>query len=356
MNFNKETMETLSDEELFQKFNEESESFKALPEIDKRFALVQQAIAATHAYNMLETQIRSIAIDVTECLPDAPREVVKIITSRCDDINPNEIDNLSNGFITQLLTVDGKTYKLTCSDKIKSQLPEGIEELDSLNFKRAALMSFKTASENIATWNAWAEKLRRAVLDRVSDEVKKIIATPDTLEDYMTNYYRFKSTDPNVPEELRKRFVDIVKWNEYAYTLEPIIESLKNTIRKSGSTNSILYGFANNARVVFRDADKACKANGFNFPPHILNINIEKDLLGEPYDKYPFLTQYLIARYVKYVGTDMTKNEKVFITQLFTEMMYLVRMKDKDDKTCNKVVAKLLAGVKQMLDTVIQNK
>lgn len=344
----------IKEEDLLVNFSKIDEKFENLSDKDKQFAYVQQGISTVQSINTVDTRIRALAKELCACIPDATVDVIKIISSRCDDLNPDELNDLSNGFIQQLLTVDGKTYQFVCPDSIKSKLPMDIKELDKLNFNRSMVMVFKTSSENIATWQTWKEKLQKALDEKVSDEVKAILASPDKMEAYTDEYYNYKANDPNVPEDSRKQFAEIIKWHNYAYTLEPIITSIKATIKKSGSAKSIMYGYRNNAPVTINDAAKVCKSKGFTFPPHILANSIETKLFGEKYEKYKYLLPYLVARHIKYLGNDMSNFEKIFITQLFTVMMYMVRMDEKNE-TCAKIKEKFEPGVKELLDVVISN-
>jgi hypothetical protein len=170
----------------------------------------------------------------------------------------------------------------------------------------------------------------------------------------MDGYYKFKSTDPNVDEEHRKNFAEVYKWHNYAYTLEPIIKSVTATIRKSGSSRSIIYGFRNNARVAIADAAKACKNCRITFPPQLLHRSIEEKLFGDKYEKYKYLLQFLVARHIKYLGNDITKYDKVFITQLFTILLYLVRM-DGNNKGTDRIANRVKPAIQELLDIVITN-
>ena len=348
-----EKMKEITEEDLFKKFAEEDEKFKNLPEVDKKFAYVQQGIATIHSINTIERQIRELTMQVVECIPDASKDIIKIIASRCDDLNPNELNDLSAGFIKQLMTVEGKTYKFVCPDGIKSKLPMDVSDLDKLNFNRSMIMIMKSSSENIATWQAWIDRLKKAYDLKVTEEIKRIISSPDNIEEYIEEYYRLKSEDESLSEEIRNRYKETIKWSDYAYTLEPLIESIKETIRKSGSSKSIIYGYRNNAKVTIADADKVCKEKGFTFPPHVFGSSIETKLLGDKYSKYEYLFPYLIARYIKYLGVNMSNMQKVFITQLFTVMMYIIRREEDNSNLTDKIVKRFSPAFKELMDTII---
>jgi len=344
------------DEELMAKFDTESEEFNKLSDIDKKFAYVQRGIATVHSINTIETQIRNLSLNIHSCIPDATLEEVKIISSRCDDLNPNELNDLSMGFIQQLLTIEGKTFKFVCPDSFKSKMPMDINELDPLNFNRSMIMTLKTASENVATWNAWKDKLHRAYDDKVSDEVKKIISSPDNMEDYLNEYYNQKINDETVPQEVRDRIKETLKWNDYAYTLEPILENIKHVIRKSGNATSIIYGYRNNAKVTIADANKICKEKNFTFPPHVLSSSIETKLFGEKYKDYEYLLPYLVARYIKYLGVNMTAMQKVFVTQLFTIMLYIIRGDEVDNGgRVKRITERFSPALEELLETIINH-
>jgi hypothetical protein len=350
-----EKLKEITEEDLLPKFAEEDEKFKKLPETDKKFAYVQQGIATIHSINTIQRQIRELSLQMLECIPDAKLEEVKIISSRCDDINPEEMNDLSAGFMHQLLTVNDKTFKFVCPESVKKKLPMDIEELDNLNFNRSMVMLFKSSSETIATWNAWMQKLYNAYNEKVSDEIKSIISSPDKIEEYINSYYEIKSNDESLDEATREKFKETIKWSNYAYTLEPIIINIKEVIRKSGSSKSIIYGYRNNARVTIKDANKICTEKGFTFPPHILGKSLEVQLLGENYEDYKYLFPYLIARYIKYIGVNMSGMQKVFLTQLFTVMMYIIRRDENNSALTEKIVARFTPAFKELIETIVKS-
>ena len=343
----------IREEDLLPNFAEEDEKFKSLPEIDRKFAYVQQGIATVHSINTIDSRIRSLSIQMAECVPDARIEELKIISSRCDDLNPDKIQDISSGFIRQLMTVGDKSFKFVCPESIKKKLPVNIQDLDTLNFERTMIMMLKSSSETIATWEAWKDRLHKAFDEKVSDEVKKIIASPDGIEEYINEYYNTKANDETLDDTTRNRFAEIIKWSNYAYTLEPLINSIKETIRKSGSSKSIMHGYRNNAKVIIADANKVCKEKGFTFPPHILGSSLEVKLLGSDYKSYEFLFPFIVARYIKYLGSNMSDMQKIFITQLFTVMMYIIRRDENNSKQTEKIVDKFTPAFKSLIDTII---
>lgn len=336
----------------FPEFETDSEFMKDLTDIDKEFVLVQQGIAAVNAMNAVETQIAVACRMIRECFVDAPTSIIQIIVARLADVKAEEIDKLSMGFIIETLTVEDKKYDLKLPSHVESQFPPNLKDLDELTFSRAVIALLKRTDEQVATSNMWLNNLRKNFNEKISEKVKHIIATPDSLHEYTMYYYKTKLDSPDLPEEQRAALEKTLKYAEYAVTLEPIFESIKTRMdSKKSSSNSILYGYKNQFLNVMKAAEKACRSNNLSFPRGIIT-NIEEKFFGKDmYKNYPGLLAFIVARHIKF-NSNMSKYDKVFLANLLSYMLQIARSDENDDK-CKNLKDDMRPNVKKLLDLVI---
>lgn len=336
----------------FPEFETDSEFMKDLSDIDKEFVLVQQGIAAVNAMNAVESQIAIACRMIRECFVEAPTDIIQIIVARLADVKAEEIDKLSMGFIIETLTVEDKKYDLKLPSHVESQFPPNLKDLDELTFSRAVIALLKRTDEQVATSNMWLNNLRRNFNEKISDKVKHIIATPDSLHEYTMYYYKTKLESPDLPEDQRTALQKTLEYAQYAVTLEPIFKSIKVKMdAKKSSSESILYGYRNQYLNIMKAADKACRTNGLSFPRGIVT-NIEEKFFGkEAYKKYDGLLAFIVARHIKY-NSNMSKYDKVFIANLLSYMLQIARSNENDEK-CKKLKEDMKPNVKKLLDLVI---
>ena len=75
-------------------------------------------------------------------------------------------------------------------------------------------------------------------------------------------------------------------------------------------------------------------------------------LFGDKYNDYKNLLLFLWARYLKYVGSNITDSDKIFITNFHT---HLVMLKRSDDWKKNANFNIMKNAIEDILDTVINN-
>jgi hypothetical protein len=243
-----------------------------------------------------------------------------------DDLDPRKVETLSFGFIQNLLTVDGKKYTMTVPNEIKQRFKSiNFNEIPQVDQQRTLILAIKNSSEEIAKANEWKEKLQGVFAAKVDDDIKEIISTPDNIEKYTAEYYSTKLNDESLTDEERVAIEKTIEYTEYGYNIKPLIDNLDEIIkRKNGDISSIVYGFRNNLKDAMVAANKVLAANRLTFPIAAL-ANIEVALFGDTYKNYSFLTIYLLARYIKYRSEAITDAEKIFFTNLCSNLVILNR-------------------------------
>ena len=332
------------------------DAFEKLKDEDKKFVKVQEAMSIIHAINMLEGHTHIMLRKLQGCFPQTPYESVKIIMTRLDDIKSEEVQKLSLGFIkTELFTIDGKEVQFKLPENLDD---ETIRKHDELNYYRAGVMMLKLNNEQIAAHQTYINKLKDKFSKEVDSDIKTIISSVDSLNEYTETYYNWKLNDPDTDETTRKNIEKTLQYVNYAITLEPIKNDLNALLKKKGSLQSVMYNFRHQSSRIVDDADKACKSMGITFP-YALISNMEAKFFGsEKYEKYKYLFTFLIARHVRYYGNNSNLYDKIFLTQLFSNLVYITRSSDdplnKADGT-SKLKAKMKPYVQELLDLVINH-
>jgi hypothetical protein len=288
-----------------------------LSEDDKTFILLRTAMVYYNGMNSIEAVIREMESLVRTLVPETV-DILKIILSRLEDINPNEIDNLSAGFIENIFTIDGKPVKVT--------LPE-VGEFDNLEYKRFVIRQIKVCDEQVAVCVEYAKEVKAKYEAEIPEYVRKMVGNMVATDEWVTNYLIKKSNDPDMSDAMREEFKEKLKYREYAFTLEPIIKSITDQIeRRTDGSESIRKGFFMNKERVLNAAVNISSKCNFSFPFNMMN-DLDKKLFPEgTYDeKYKNLFIYLLARYIKYRSEAITDKEKIFFTNLCSNLVILNR-------------------------------
>ena len=332
------------------------DAFEHLKDEDKKFIKVQEAMSIIHGINMLEAHSHMMLRKLQGCFPQTPYESVKIIMTRLDDIKNDEVQKLSLGFIkTELFTINGKEAQFKLPENLDD---ETIRKHDELNYYRAGVMMLKLNNEQIAAHQDYIARLKEKFDKEVDSDIKTIISSVDSMNEYTETYYSWKLNDPDTDEVTKTNIEKTLEYVNYAITLDPIKKDLNALLKKKGSLQSVMYNFRNQSSRIIDDADKACKAMGITFP-YALISNMEAKFFGpDKYDKFKYLFAFLIARHVRYYGNNVSLYDKIFITQLFSNLVYITRSSDdplnKADGTA-KLKAKMKPNVQELLDLVINH-
>lgn len=335
---------------------EETENERAMSDIDRRFLRIQKATMLARVINATEMKIVLMCRSIRNFFPDSDVEDTKVIMSRIEDINDDKVEELSSGFIHELLTIDGKERKMIMPDTMVQTLGFNPLEVSGLDGQRAMIGSLKALSSQVNDVHAHLTKLRETFSTQVSEEDKLIIASPDELEKFTMDFYKAKLEDDSTPDDFRKSIEETIKWTNYAYTLDPIKAVVEQIIKVKGTTKSICYGFNNRADKVVESAKKICTELGITYPFSIIQ-GAEDKLLGKEYEKHKHLFGYLLSWYIKYRGRDLDRYEKIFVTQVITIITQIVQhINDpKESNPTNDIRSKFLPGYKELIDLVVVN-
>ena len=332
------------------------DAFEKLKDEDKKFIKVQEAMSIIHGINMLEGHIHIMLRKLQGCFPQTPYETIKIISSRLDDIKPEEVQNLSLGFIkTEIFTIDGKEVQFKLPENLHD---DAIRQHDELNYYRAGVMMLKLNNQQIVAHQEYISKLKTKFDKDVDPEIKEIISTVDSMNDYTESYYNWKLNDPDTDETTKHNIEKTLESVNNAISLEPIKKDLNALLKKKGTLQSVMYNFRNQSSRIIDDANKACKSIGITFP-YALISNMEAKFFGpDKYDKFKFLFTFLIARHVRYYGSNATIYDKIFLSQLFSNLVYITRSSDdplNNKDGSSKLKAKMKPYVQELLDLVINH-
>lgn len=346
MDFQK--FDSMTEEEMAENFDKMNpELLDKLNEADRKFMKVHQATALIESINSIDIKIFNLTRLTRKVFPDVDLDTLKILTSRMDDLDPRKVETLSFGFIQNLLTVDGKKYTMTVPNEIKQRFKSiNFTEIPQVDQQRTLILAIKNSSEEIAKANEWKEKLQGVFATKVDDDIKQIISTPDNIEKYTAEYYKTKLNDESLTDEERVAIEKTIEYTEYGYNIKPLIDNLDEIIkRKSGDISSIVYGFRNNLKDAMVAANKVLAANRLTFPIAAL-ANIEVALFGDTYKNYSFLTIYLLARYIKFKGNTINRYDRVFISQLISNIVRISRAKTNEDKErCKMIISKVKPSI-----------
>ena len=327
-----------------------AEALDKMPEEDKVYVQVRQAMSIVSMINVVEAHVVGLNKKLTECFPNVPEETIKIIIARMNDIKVDAIKELSMGFIKNFLTVEGKEISLELP---KGVAPPQVKEMDPLVYNRVCIGIIYSLSIQIETCKKWLEDNRKEFDEKIPDEIKSIIGSTDKTNNFINEYLEKKANDPSVPEEARVSIRTTLRYSNYAVTLEPLMESLKAQCQKNKNLVSLVHNFRNKSADITVQAYKCCKSIGITYP-HELICNVEKKLFPGQYPKFEYLFSFLIARYIKFKADSFNKYEKIFLTQLFSNIVQIMRSPDDPEKdNCKELKEKMKPHIKEVLDYVV---
>ena len=319
------------------------EEFEKLPEDDKKFVMINTAMVYHNGINAIERLLIEMQKIVQALVPETP-DVLKILLARLEDIDPRKIDELSAGFIANTFIIDGKELKVT--------LPE-VGEYDDLEYKRFVIRQIKVCDEQAAVAVEYLTELKKYYMEEIPKDVRELLRNNLEVDKWVEGYFRRKANDPSTSPEEKAHFQQMMKYRDYAYTLAPIIDSIKRQIEKNGNPDSIIKGFfLENDRVLKAAINVSSKKN-FKFPFQMCS-DLDSKLFGDKYDKkYRNLFLYLLARHIKYRGDMITEYERVFFTALMANMVILNRPGGIEKYP--DLADKLRKSIGECMDLVIRN-
>ena len=329
------------------------DDFDKLKDEDKQYVKVQQAIMYVQSMNTIETSIFQIEEDIRHRILTTS-DNIKIIGSRIADINESKINELSLDFIKNIFVIDGKEIPL--------RMPElnGFDDSiykDDIEFYRLLVSYLKTYDKNLSDARTWLNKVKEKYISDIDEHTRELVSDFETLSDYIDNYFKNKLNSNDITDEQRKGIEEVLKWSEYGVTLEPVYNNLKEQFEEKGSLSSLFHNYRKNIKNIVEGAYKVCDNIGIRYPYRLID-DIESKIFTEQeyeaYKEYKFLLMFIVSRYIKYLGSSVKPNEKIFLNQMIANLVVLSRIEE--NHPSNKLLEKMKPNIKKILDFVIQFK
>jgi len=306
-------IEDLKKEDL-NKLRINKEELSILEPMDQKYLLIRGAMEYINGLNAMDRSIMETQNLVRTLIP-APMEELKILVSRVDDIQEEEIDNLSSKFLEDTFTINGK--------KIEVTKPE-VGEFKDIDFYRELLKNLKLMDKHVANVLDLRAQINKNYQEDIPKEIQELCMNIEKMDQFMMEYFKVKMNSDKTPEEQKKEYQKRMLYKSYARTLEPIIKSFSDQIAKKNGRDSLLYGFKNKRVETLNAAIEIAKAHHFSFPFNMLQ-ELDVKLTDGKYKKYRNLLIYLIARYIKYKRNDLTHYDIIFLTDLHAILIVLNR-------------------------------
>ena len=317
------------------------ETLKDMSEDDKTFFYLNAGIMYVSALNTIDRGIREHERMIRMIIPE-PIEDIKILLSRIADIKQEEIKDLSSGFLQNLFTINDKTLKIT--------FPE-VGEVDETEFKRIVVEQIKNSDAEVASANEIKKEIIKQFEEDIPADRIVMLKDPIAMDDWVIDYFKKQAARDDISKEQKEDFVKKLEAKNKSYTLEPLKNSITNVINTKNNSSSIIHGFRYEHERILKSAIKTCHAANITFPFQLFT-DIENLLFGDKYNDYKNLLLFLWARYLKYVGSNITDSDKIFITNFHT---HLVMLKRSDDWKKNANFNIMKNAIEDILDTVINN-
>ena len=316
------------------------EDMEKIPDpLDRKFLYISGALAYINGLNSLDRTIQDIIRQVKLLIPIQTDEL-KIIISRLEDISPSEIDDLSAGFIENLFTIDGKPVNIT--------IPE-VGNVDEIQYKRMMIRNVKMIDEQSSVIMEYKKGIMERFTNDIPEDIRKMAGNVIEVDKFFLEYFEYKAKDQNISEEERKDFKKKIEYRNYARSLKPLIMVYDSIYKKSGSRKSILYGFTNNHTRILNSAVEIAHANKFSFPFQTMS-GVEEKLFGDKYKDYRNILLYVIANYIHKKKNNINQYDKIFLSDLFTNIMLVTR--PDAEKKYPELYQEMKSSIKRLLDIV----
>ena len=293
----------------------DEEELAKLSTDDRTFVMIHTGMVYNNGINAIDRSIMEMQKLVRTLVPETP-DLLKILIARLEDIDPSKIDELSAGFIAATFKIDDKDLKITT--------PE-VGEFDKLEYKRFIIKQIKVCDEQAAVAVEYRKELKDRFDREIPEDVKNLLSDMIKCDQWVIDYFSRKVEDESLPDSVREEYKKKLQYKQYAFTLEPIINNLKNQINKSGAM-SIKEGFFNYRERYLKAALNIAHKKGFSFPFQMIS-GLDDKLFkeGTYHVKYRNLFIFILARYIRYLGDKITEYDKLFFASLLANLVLLNR-------------------------------
>lgn len=321
----------------------DEEKLKELPEEERKFVLIRSSIMYVNGINSIDRLIAQ-CVDYIRTLLPIPKEELKVILTRIEDLNPDELEDLSTVFIDNLFKIDGKDVEIT--------LPE-IGAVDEVEFKRALIKNIRLMDEQVAVANDYKDKLKEEYEKNIPKDIQELSHNVEKLDEYFSGYYKEKLNGTELTDEQKENMKKGIEAKNEARTMKPIIDNLIDQLKKEGGYHSFMYGFYHTNKKTLNAAIEVAHQNKFSFPFKML-LNVDSKLLGNDYfdKKYSNMIIYIIARNIKYNKNNFDIYKKIFFTELFSSLISVNR--PNAEEKYHKLYPVMKESVKNLYDTIIK--
>ena len=313
-----------------------------LGEDDKTYIYIRAAITYLQNMNAIESFIKEMEGIVRNLIPETT-ENLKIILARLEDINPENIDDLSGDFINKTFTIEDKSARIT--------YPE-VGDVNELEFKRLIIKEIKMFDEQTVVALSTRDKLREKFQVDIPDNVKTLVTDIENLNKWVLEYHAKKLETSDATEEEKADFRKRLNIFEDAFKLEPIKKDVTYALNKLGK-DGVIKSFAANKEKILGKAINLCARLKIEFP-FMKYGNIEELMFDEEYaNKHKGLFLYFIARFIKNKSDSLSEDDKLFLHALNYQLILIVTRKEK----AKEAIDKLKVHVKELFDMVLpENK
>ena len=236
-------------------------------------------------------------------------EQIDLIQARVSEVTEEAIKKAKIEDLKQFFIFDDKEVELNYDDMLSDK--------DKKEAYREFLLYLKTIDDADGEINKEIANIDELITHFDPDMVEK---SNDVYvwDEYIYNLFNERLNDPNTDEKEKARIQRIIDVRESAYTLTPIIDSLRAEIAE-GRRASLLYAFHNRFTDTLKKAERYAHENGFNIYFHMVD-DIESQI-GLTEWRNIFI--YLFARYIKFNYNHLSKIDNAFIAQVIENLIML---------------------------------
>ena len=236
-------------------------------------------------------------------------EQIDLIQARVSEVTEEAIKKAKIEDLKQFFIFDDKEVALNYDDMLPDK--------DKREAYREFLLYLKSIADADGEINKEISKIDDLITHFDPDMVEK---SNDVYvwDDYIYNLFNERLNDPNTDDKEKARIQRIIDVRESAFTLTPIIDSLKAEIAQ-GKRSSMMYAFRNRFTDTLKKAERYARENGFNIYFHMVD-----DIEGQiGLTEWRNIFIYLFARYIKFNYNHLSKIDNAFIAQVIENLIML---------------------------------
>ena len=236
-------------------------------------------------------------------------EQIDLIQARVSEVTEDAIKKAKIEDLKQFFVFD--------NEEVALNYDEMLSDKDKKEAYREFLLYLKSVADADGEINTEIRKIDD-LIDRFDPEMLEKSKDVYVWDEYIYNLFNERLADPNIDDKERARIQRIIDVRESAYTLTPIIDSLKEEISQ-GRRSSLLYAFRNRFTDTLKKAERYANENGFNIYFSMVD-NIEEQI---GLTDWRNIFVYLFARYIKFNYNHLSKIDNAFIAQVIENLIML---------------------------------